>query len=222
MSKRSSFFIERRKSRQYGAEWLTIYSDLMTNLMLFFLMLFALTRLSAADQKKVYESVKKDFTTIEEKQKFKKLIVIEKKTEDKIKELADSIDSMAKVSITESFIKMRLPSPVLFDIGRAELKEEGKKVLVQILQVLKTIPHQVVIEGHTDNVPISHNLKYFSNWELSGARAVAATKYLIDEGLSAERLSAIAYGEYFPLVPNDSKENRTKNRRIEINIAREK
>lgn len=216
---------ERRKSQQGSNEWLTIYSDLMTNLMLFFLMLFALTRLSTEEKSRVYNSLKKNFTTIQEQSRFKKVVSIKKETEDNVSELLSQLEGMtdiAKINISEQYIKMRLPSPVLFEPGSVEMNEKGKIILGQIAQILKPILHEIVVEGHSDIQPVSDSSKYFSNWELSGARALAAVNCLVEQGIDPKRLSAVGYGPYHPIYPNDTKENRSKNRRIEINIVREK
>ena len=79
---------------------------------------------------------------------------------------------------------------------------------------------QVEVEGHTDDLPIS-SARYPSNWELSTARAGAAARYLIDHGVPAARIRAVGYAETRPLVPNDSRENRGKNRRVEFLFARD-
>jgi chemotaxis protein MotB len=74
------------------------------------------------------------------------------------------------------------------------------------------------VEGHTDNIPIS-TAKFPSNWELSTARAMSVVKYLYKvEGISASKLAAVGHGEYRPLVPNTTRENRSRNRRVEIFI----
>lgn len=213
-------FFERRKGQQLGKEWLTIYCDLMTNLMLFFLMLFALTRFSSEDRYTVYQSLKRDFTTIERKATFKKVLKIERKTEYEMAELFFDMGALPKISVTEKYIKMRLPSPVLFDPGKAELKTEGKKVLSQIAAILGPISQEVVIEGHTDSRPLKEDSKFVSNWELAGSRALAAVKYLVTQGIQPRRLSAVPYSFYRPLCPDDSEENMSKNRRIEIKIVR--
>ena len=218
--------LDRRKSQQGGTVWLTIYSDLTTNLMLFFLMLFAITRLSAEEKSRVYNSLRKDFTTIQEKNRFEEVLKVEKKVKDDISELVSQFSGgsgdLLKINVSEQYIKMRLPSPVLFDVGSAELKMDGKAVLDQISEILKPLPHEVVIEGHSDNTPVSISSEYFSNWELSGMRALAAVRYLITRDIDPNNISAISYGSYHPLFPNDTAENRASNRRIEINIVREK
>lgn len=216
---------QRRVGFRVSNEWQIIYCDLMTNLMLFFLMLFAFTRLSADDRSKVHESIKKDFTTISEKSLFKQVLKVEKKAQDKISELMTQLTGMSempKISVTEEYISIQLPAPVLFDFGMVSLKEQGKEVLGMISEILRPIPQQIVVEGHTDDRPLTENAKYFSNWELSGARALSAVNYLIEKEISPQRLSAIAYGPHHPLAPNDTDEGRAKNRRIEINIVRQK
>ena len=76
------------------------------------------------------------------------------------------------------------------------------------------------IEGHTDDLPI-HTERFPSNWELSTTRATNVLKFLISQGLAGEKLSAVGYGEFRPIVVNDSEENRKKNRRVDIVLLRE-
>jgi chemotaxis protein MotB len=212
--------LDRRLGERTQKEWLTVYSDMMTNLMLFFLMLFAMTGLSADEKSRIYDSMKRSFTTIKEKARFKEVLRVEKETKDKISEVVSRYD-MARISVSEKYININLPNPILFKLGGEELMDEGKEVLDQLARVFKTIHHQIVVEGHTDNQPVLEGSRYFSNWELSAARAMAAVNYLISGEISPSRVSAVAYGEHHPLFPNDTEESRAKNRRIEINILRE-
>lgn len=113
-------------------------------------------------------------------------------------------------------------APLLFAEGEAELKKEAFGLLDKIVHLLKEQPYyQLRIEGHTDTKPIDpfHRYKYPSNWELSYARAVAVAKYLISRGVSPTYLGVTGYGEEKPLSPNDTEENRVKNRRVEIYIS---
>lgn len=208
---------ERRLASGAGTEWMIIYSDLTTNLMLFFLMLFAITRLASDSKEKVFTSIKKNFTTVQEKARFQEIARVEDKTREEI----GSISDMAKITITEKYISIELPNPVLFDPGGVDLKSMGKKVLGQISEILKPMHQQIIIEGHTDSKPVRLDGKYFSNWELSAARAMSAVNYLIKTGIAPELLSAVAYGSTRPVASNDTPEGRDKNRRIEINIVRE-
>ncbi len=94
-------------------------------------------------------------------------------------------------------------------------------VLDALAESLQEIDNHIRIEGHTCNLPIN-TPRFPSNWELSAARAIAVLRYFIEKkGISPQRLIAVGYGEYQPLVPNDSEENRRKNRRVEIVILRD-
>ena len=104
-----------------------------------------------------------------------------------------------------------------FGAGSAELTAEARDVLSSVSQTVADLDTQVRVEGHTDDVPI-HTSRYASNWELSTARATSVVAYLIGTGLPASRLSASGYGEFHPRVPNDSVENRTRNRRVDLVI----
>lgn len=109
---------------------------------------------------------------------------------------------------------------VLFDSGKADVKEEARPILKKVAEIIKEkVPDRDIgIEGHTDNVPIKYS-GWKSNWELSTARATSVLHFLINEGgINPERLSAIGYGEYRPIASNDTPEGRQKNRRVEIVI----
>lgn len=121
-----------------------------------------------------------------------------------------------RVRIVRGRMVVELPEGILFDSGRAELKDEGEATLAEVAEVLKDIPNrQFQIAGHSDNVPI-RSRRYPSNWELSTARAVNVTRYLIEQGVEANRLSAAGYAETQPVASNDTPDGRAQNRRIEI------
>ena len=205
------------KRRGRSPIWLTIYSDLMTNLMLFFLMLFGTSRMATEVQKTIYKTIRVEFSREEE--------VFVKKEEDAIKKMLTYVEKrrlrgFATVKVSEQRVKIMLANPVLFDLGESELKPSAIPVLRQVARLLEDIPNAILVEGHTDDRPIIGD-KFRSNWELSTARAFSVIRYFIEEeNITPERLSAVGYGEYRPLYPNDTEENRAKNRRIEINIVR--
>ncbi|HAP32649.1 MAG TPA: hypothetical protein DCQ14_06335 [Firmicutes bacterium] len=116
-------------------------------------------------------------------------------------------------------IVMVLPEEITFDTGRAELKEEARPVLDIIASFIGKIPNQIIVEGHTDNVPIN-TLLFPSNWELSVTRAVSVARHLAEErGLNPRRFVATGYGEYHPIASNDTAEGRARNRRVNIVIS---
>jgi len=126
----------------------------------------------------------------------------------------------AKLEITERGLVITFLSEVFFDSGKAVIKNQAEETLSQISEVLNTKVKDslIAIEGHTDNDPIKYS-RWKSNWELSAARAVSVLHYLIDKGrIQPERLSAVGYGEFHPVAPNDTPEGKQQNRRVEIVI----
>jgi chemotaxis protein MotB len=104
---------------------------------------------------------------------------------------------------------------VLFALGSATLRPQGNAVLDAIAPALKTLPNQVTVEGHTDDLPISG--RFGSNWELSTERATSVLRYMLDRhGVTAKRLSAAGYADQRPLTPNISPAARSANRRVEV------
>ncbi len=129
-------------------------------------------------------------------------------------------DKEVKVDMLERGLVITFVSEVLFDSGKAKLKEDALGKLNKVASVLSTTVSDlnVGIEGHTDNVPIKYS-GWKSNWELSAARAMSVLHHLVDqEGIVPSRLSATGYGEYHPVDSNDTAEGKQKNRRVEIVI----
>lgn len=149
---------------------------------------------------------------------------------DQAKEVAEQVDQYMQVkgirdevdmNYSLNYVKITLPGETLFDSGRAVIKPEGFAiidVLGNMILEREFDGYSIQIEGHTDNVPI--NTVYFpSNWELSAARAIAVGKYIIEEkNFNETKISCTGYGEFDPIVPNDSFEHKAQNRRVEIKI----
>ena len=133
---------------------------------------------------------------------------------------------IAKGQVTISELKGKLTvnmeAAILFDSGKADVKDDGLEILLKMVETLKSVKDKAIrIEGHTDNVQISGGLmrQFPTNWELSAARAINVAKYLQQQGVDPAILSAAAYAEYKPVADNSSKEGRAKNRRIEITLV---
>ncbi len=124
-----------------------------------------------------------------------------------------------KVIITTSpeGLTIHLLERLLFESGSAELKPEAIAVLDTLAEILKFLPNKIRIEGHTDNRPIK-TARFPSNWHLSVARALNTAYYLMNKGVNPEKISIAGYSEYRPIAPNDTEENRAKNRRVDIVI----
>jgi chemotaxis protein MotB len=111
-----------------------------------------------------------------------------------------------------------LPTDVLFDSGKTKIMPRGKEALAEVGAVLATLSgRRFQVAGHTDDQPIRFSA-FASNWELSAARGVEVTRFLIESGMRPDLLSAAGYGEFDPVASNDSVEGRTRNRRIEITL----
>lgn len=133
---------------------------------------------------------------------------------DKLRAMIDS--GQLTVVIRGGRMIIALPNDILFDSGRTDVKPDGKTALANVARVLATVSDRdFLVAGHTDDVPIK-TARFPSNWELSTARAVEVVHFLIAKGLQPKVLAAAGYGEFDPVVPNDSTEHRAQNRRIEI------
>ncbi len=133
-------------------------------------------------------------------------------------------DQIAKQEIEvvnmEDKLKVIFIDKILFDSGSSNINDSGKKLLLRMAGFLRDNKKQnIMIEGHTDNVPLKARLKkrFTGNWELSTARAAAIARFLQKKGgLDPKRLSACGYSSYRPVAPNNTKKGRRQNRRIEI------
>jgi chemotaxis protein MotB len=109
---------------------------------------------------------------------------------------------------------------VLFDSGSAQVVQTGQVLVATVADVLKRFPNDIVVEGHTDNVPLRRG--GYTNWNLSTDRAVAVLSLLTEaHGFPAQRLGAAGYGEYRPRVPNETPEQRALNRRVDVLVIAE-
>ena len=154
-----------------------------------------------------------------------------KAREEKVREVSSTYDQLVakmkgeidKGQVTISELKGKLTvnmvEAILFDSGKAGVKQEGLVVLGKVIEILKTVTDKSIrIEGHTDNKPIVGPLtqRYPTNWELSASRAINVARYLQTQGIEPAALSAAAFGEFKSVADNATLEGRAKNRRIEI------
>ena len=189
-----------------GALWAITYGDMMSYLMIFFLILFALFASKDAVSQFAVKGVEETFgkDTQVTREIFSK----------------HGIQQIAKVEISANKINIKFSEPVLFEPGSDRLKKSSLPHLRKLAKVLIDLPNPIQIEGHTDNRPMGRHSKFKTNWELSAARAFSVLKYFVSQRVAPEKLSAVGYGEFKPLKSNDMPEGRSANRRIEINIIR--
>ena len=141
--------------------------------------------------------------------------------DDLVKELSSEVDAKKiKIKELKDGISVNLSEDILFPSGSAELNKNGVKVITKVSTKLKGIPHQVIVAGFTDNVPIKGGLAkiYPTNWELAGARAASVVRVLEAAGVDSRKMTAVSYGDNEPVASNKTAEGRAQNRRIEIRL----
>ncbi|MCD6101324.1 MAG: flagellar motor protein MotB [Candidatus Marinimicrobia bacterium] len=214
--------------------WMTTYSDMVTLLLTFFVLLISFSTIDKVMFDKAMFSIrgalgvlKRNVSMLSNPTVPKESMLDQRRRAalyrniNAMKELARAMGYEKDISVemTTTGFLIRMGSRVLFDLGSADLKPEAYPILQLVGEVLKEDVAEVVVCGHTDNLPIRSG-KYPSNWELSTARALSVVKYLINKvGVPPEILVAAGYSEYRPLVPNTSEENRQKNRRVEFLVT---
>lgn len=131
---------------------------------------------------------------------------------------AQHLERVVEVESTPRGVVLRVPGQMLFEPGSSELRPESLVFLHEVAQVVRAMPGEVAIEGHTDDTPGG---PAGSNWQLSAARAIAALQYLTQVGdVDPARLRATGFGDTRPLVPNSGPEERRRNRRVEFLFLR--
>lgn len=142
---------------------------------------------------------------------------LEKGINDIVENMGDG-KSVGTAEVEHGFT-ISLANDAFFDSGKATLKDDMKKGLSQIAELLNRVDNPILIEGYTDNVPISKTNLFTSNWQLSAARAANVAEYLSEfENVDGARISAIGYGEYRPKATNATVYGRSKNRRVDITV----
>ncbi|MBI9092134.1 MAG: OmpA family protein [Desulfobacterium sp.] len=220
-----------------GAGWLVTYADLMTLLLVFFVLLYSLSSLDKEKYKHAVEAIK---IRIDQKAELVGLM--------ELLEIPDSIDTKITIeditglrSREESLIRdinkfivskesantiathvvdgkiiVRINGKALFSSGSADLKINAVPILDRIVAVVFEYPeYNINIKGYTDDIPID-TPRFPSNWELSAIRATTVLKHLIQKGIMPERLTATGYADMKPLLPNTTATNRAVNRRVEF------
>ena len=131
-----------------------------------------------------------------------------------------AVAGAVKMELLRNGLQITLPNEVLFAPGSADLKLDGQSLLKELVDALEDVPYQIVIVGHTDNVPIGPGLakRYPSNWELAGARAASVVRLMASQGIPPAQLLAISMGDTRPIADNATPEGRGINRRIDVRI----
>ncbi|MBL4933332.1 MULTISPECIES: flagellar motor protein MotB [Clostridium] len=228
---------QQEPEKENNERWLLTYSDLITLLMIFFVIMYASSNVDAQKYTQMSNSFREVFGggknivgetnsvgTSTPKETINPQTDEFQNTKEEIQKIIDQNNLSDKVSISEEAIGLVVSfnDNLFFDKGKADVKEESKARLLDVAKVLKNIKNNIRVEGFTDDLPI-HTKEFNSNWQLSSTRASNVTEFLVEDGnVEPTRVTAVGHGEYKPKVKNDSEENRQKNRRVDIVIVNDK
>jgi chemotaxis protein MotB len=217
--------------------WMATFADMATLLMTFFVLLLSFSTLDVIKFREMLGSVKDAFGTQVERpgsfeEKASTPVTIQlSEAENRMIDMMQmgsqiqraiathGLKEDAEVTASEDGVILKITGTLMFPIGSAKINANFEPFLETIAKIIRENDYPVAIEGHTDNIPIANSPLYPSNWELSSARATAVLRYLVErQGIDPKRLMAVGYADTRPLVPNDTPENRAKNRRVEFHF----
>lgn len=203
-------------------DWLGTYSDVVTLLLSFFVLMMGISKVDNS----LWESMKSGLRSE---------ISGEKEVKTPLAEIKHDLDSilaqekaqkLVTINMNNDGIVMQFSSAAFYQAGSAEVGTQAKDIIDRVVEAMKRIdyyPFKIDLEGHTDNVPI-HTERFHSNWELSVARATNIVRYLLEQGMQADRLKAAGYADTKPVAPNTDTlgvalpDNQALNRRIVFHI----
>ncbi len=221
---------QREESSSSGS-WLTTYSDMVTLLLAFFVLLFAFSAVDEGKFSSIMSAFQNYLGVFNEGQSildspgplpFDYSDMGHRQLYELFEQMTDYIEQEGlqgvELEIQERGLIIRFAEQVFFDLGQAILKPEALEILDSLADRLRDLPNPLRVEGHTDDWPIRTS-SFPSNWELSVHRATNVVRHLIEEnGFDPEKLSVAGYSEYRPIRTNDTAENRAMNRRVDIVI----
>jgi len=218
--------------------WVVTFGDLMSLLMCFFVLLLSFSEMDRNKYRIVSGSMKNAFgiqrkKPVFESPKGQKMIArefdqaivlvkiqevidpIQKELQEEFQEFKTSVE----IEVEENEVTIRMMGEATFDTGHAKLRKEFVPLLLKIGEVLANTSGEVIIAGHTDNVPLIGG-QFRSNLGLSMARAGSVAEFLLKStSIDPKKLSTMGFGEYRPLASNDTAQGRKKNRRVEIIVS---
>ena len=227
--------------------WMATFADLVTLLMCFFVLLFAMSTTQQETYKELVKSLRSALGSqavpeagtreglimrpvptekTEDSQSVDELGgMIEREMDDIVSEIRElvlfnKLGGEVSVTKTEAGVVITMSDLLLFSAGGTQLSSKGLEILEKVATVLSRLAYHVKIRGHTDSEPIT-SATYPSNWELSSARASTVARLLVANGVSPFYISAEGYAQYHPLATNDTAQGRARNRRVEIVYERD-
>lgn len=232
---------KKHEEHENHERWLVSYADFITLLFAFFVVMYATSTRNQEKEKSFESSIRAEFKlsgnygnqagspggvvgpVIDSLQPLPRSGVRNDEIKNALeKVLKDAMkDEERKLAIQDirtdvDGVRISLSAEAYFASGSTKLKRPALQTLDKIAKIIKPMPFRIVVEGHTDDLPLPGNTKE-GNWELASQRATSVVKYLIQvHQLDGSKLSATSFADQKPLYPNTTAENRMKNRRIEI------
>lgn len=226
----------RREEETVASNWLNTYSDMITLLLCFFVLLFAFSEVDAQKFRSIMSSFRGGTGVLNSGSSLDMMdfeIEYMDEGDRELEELRELLEEYAGenglgpeiiLNVEERGLVIRFMDKVLFDSGKADLKPEAKEILDTIAEVLNREEFKdklIKVEGHTDTDPIVYSTTFPTNWELSAIRATNVLRYLVEEnGIDGNRISSSGYSYHRPIAPNDTPENKQMNRRVDIVILK--
>jgi chemotaxis protein MotB len=216
--------------------WLTTYADMVQLLLTFFIMLISFStinqikfQMAAISLRGAFGVMKKypaprnevSFDYYTDQQRIRKQAIDDmQKIQKKLAEMG--MKDQLTIHVTDDGLLIRMGEKILFDLGKADIRPEAYPILEMVGKSISQSASNIIVSGHTDDLPIN-TVEFPSNWELSTARAVNVVRYFVEKvGVDPKSLGATGYSEFRPVVPNDSPENRQRNRRVEFLVSWQK
>lgn len=196
--------------------WMLSFADMMTQILVFFILLFSLSDINLLKFSTFFKKMKKPPVVLDEDQLRRVMLEVAEWAQKR------GLDDAIAMEINERGLAISFSEKLMFNSGSADILTQSLPLLNEIVSKLKNVNNEVNIEGHTDNVPIASE-KFGSNWELSTARATNVVKYLVEQtGVSPTRISASGYAEYRAVAGNDTSAGRAANRRVVLIVLRQR
>jgi len=216
--------------------WLLTYADMITLLLAFFVVLYAISKVDAKKYQALASSLQGIFGSPPPSANapgaggptLSPRVDPMPPKQDPVFEVVERLQAALETELGAGRIQiernprgilLRFQDTLLFDVGKAELRPEARAILEKVATTIAPLPYPIEAEGHTDTLPIRSG-PFPSNWELSVARATAVVRYLVEaHGVSPTRLAARGVAEHKPLYPNDRIRGEPRNRRVELTIV---
>lgn len=233
----SSDFLDSEENED-SRDWLVTFADMCLLLLVFFVLLFSMSKMDDVQFKKSFDSVRtalgdsmgggldgkqipeEDLGLFIDQALLHKQIVENQRrifSDFRYYQNTKGLEGVVGAHLDEGIITLRVPGDVLFGLGQVTLTPEGKRIIAELKDFFIRYHDQMInIRGFTDDLLPARGGRFEDNWEISALRSVNVLRYIMELGIEPGRLTSTGLADFYPLYPNTSDENRSKNRRVEF------